>query len=402
MDLILQTFDDKQKLNSETCDIVCNLNGDTIHSDDVDSKWQDLPMELLVQILALVDHRTVIVACGVCTGWRDAMRFGISELSFSWCKRNTSMLVQSIAPKFTQLQVCNLRNNRLFLSDQAVEALANHCHALRVLDLSNGPFITDVSLFALAHGCGMLERLNLSGCTRISELGLIVLAENCSNLMHLNLCGCNNAGTDQALLALGQNCIMLESLNVGWCERITDTGVVGLASRCSYLMIVDLCGCLWITDRSVIALADNCHHLRALGLYSCVDITDAAMYALANSSKSRIGQASHHKSTHNHSNFMTRSALVSSTVSCCSFDYIESLLNEKEGYGLISLNLGMCTYLSAPAVQAVCDAFVGLHTCPERHSLNISGCLNLISVHCVCVVEAQREKEKVSHAAPIV
>lgn len=49
-----------------------------------ESKWQDLPMELLVRILALVDHRTVLFACGVCTGWRDAMRNGIMELSFSW------------------------------------------------------------------------------------------------------------------------------------------------------------------------------------------------------------------------------------------------------------------------------------------------------------------------------
>lgn len=52
--------------------------------DSNESKWQDLPMELLVRILALVDHRTVVVACGVCMSWRDSMRMGISELSFSW------------------------------------------------------------------------------------------------------------------------------------------------------------------------------------------------------------------------------------------------------------------------------------------------------------------------------
>lgn len=421
MDSTGRTLKSKCKPSPQKVNVVCNVNEDLRNLEDVDSKWQDLPMELLVRILGLVDHRTVIVACGVCTGWRDAMRFGILELSFSWCKRNTSKLVQSIAPKFTGLQVCNLRNNKLFLNDQAVEALANHCHDLRALDLSNGTLITDASLFALARGCERLERLNLSGCSRTSELGLKVLAENCSSLMHLNLCGCSNAGSDQALLALARNCIALQSLNLGWCERITDLGVTGLALWCSDLRVVDLCGCLLITDQSVIALADKCHHLRVLGLYSCLNITDAAMYALANSSKYRIAKCIPKRNrTRCNAEFVSHSAVTRSSTGSCSSssnsssssssscssnndgstvtsrDYFESLVNEQEGYGLLSLNLGMCTYLSAPAVQAVCDAFPGLHTCAERHSLNISGCLNLISVHCVCVVEA---KKFVSHYA---
>lgn len=46
--------------------------------------WKDIPMELLLQILSLVDDRTVIVASGVCRGWRDAICFGLAHLSLSW------------------------------------------------------------------------------------------------------------------------------------------------------------------------------------------------------------------------------------------------------------------------------------------------------------------------------
>jgi F-box and leucine-rich repeat protein 1 (S-phase kinase-associated protein 2) len=41
-------------------------------------------------------------------------------------------------------------------------------------------------------------------------------------------------------------------------------------------------------------------------------------------------------------------------------------------------------------VQAVCDSFPALHTCPERHSLIISGCLSLTSVHCACALHPHR------------
>lgn len=57
---------------------------DSKQVDMVDSRWQDLPMELLVRILALGDDRTVVVATGVCTGWQDSISSGVTELSFAW------------------------------------------------------------------------------------------------------------------------------------------------------------------------------------------------------------------------------------------------------------------------------------------------------------------------------
>lgn len=52
------------------------------------SGWKDLPMELLLRIISIAgDNRTVIVglvASGVCTGWRDALGWGVTNLSLSW------------------------------------------------------------------------------------------------------------------------------------------------------------------------------------------------------------------------------------------------------------------------------------------------------------------------------
>ena len=41
------------------------------------TEWKDIPMELLLRIVSLVDDRTVIMASGVCSGWRDAICLGL-------------------------------------------------------------------------------------------------------------------------------------------------------------------------------------------------------------------------------------------------------------------------------------------------------------------------------------
>lgn len=108
-------------------------------------------------------------------------------------------LVLSIAPKFVKLQALILRQDKPQLVDNAVEAIANHCHELRELDLSKSLKLTDRSLYALAHGCPNLTKLNLSGCTSFSDTAIAYLTRFCRKLKVLNLCGCVNAVSDHAL-----------------------------------------------------------------------------------------------------------------------------------------------------------------------------------------------------------
>lgn len=48
------------------------------------TEWKDIPMELLLRIVSLVDDQTVVRASGVCCGWRDAICSGLTHLSLSW------------------------------------------------------------------------------------------------------------------------------------------------------------------------------------------------------------------------------------------------------------------------------------------------------------------------------
>ncbi|KAG8378168.1 hypothetical protein BUALT_Bualt08G0109900 [Buddleja alternifolia] len=365
------------------------------------SEWKDIPVELLMRILSLVDDQTVIVASGVCHGWRDAICWGHTHLSLSWlfvsksiyvemvwfcaclfvdefmfsqittgrCKKNMNNLVLSLVPKFTKLQVLILRQDMSQLQDDGIEKIALYCRDLQELDLSKSFTLTDRSLYALARGCPNIVKLNISGCQAFSDTALGYLMGFCRKLKFLNLCGCVKTATDRALKAIGYNCRQLQSLNLGWCDRVSDEGVKSLAYGCPDLRALDLCGCVLITDESVVALANNCLHLRSLGLYYCQNITDRAMYSLA---QSRV------KSKHE----------VWASVK----------KNRYEEEGLTNLNISQCTALTPPAVQALCDSFPALHTCPGRHSLIISGCLNLTSVHCACSV-AHRPTHVMPHLA---
>lgn len=172
-------------------------------------------------------------------------------------------------------------------------------------------------------------------------------------------------------------------------------------------------------------LAEQCLRIRVLNLYRCQNITDLSMYALAN--QGNLYRTAERSGT-NFSNgrgqlYTNRSAIARSSSGTCSGTrsssssssscdsvtnqqstprgYIETLVSDLDGHGLVSLNLSGCRALSACAVQAVCNAYPALHTCPERCSLNISGCLNLTSVHCTCGRERVSRASQYKHQAPL-
>lgn len=135
----------------------------------------------------------------------------MAALKLPRCKKNMNSLVLSLARKFTNLEVLNLRQDTPQLQDAAIEIISKNCPDLQDLDLSKSFKLTDFSLYALAHGCPNLTRLNISGCSAFSDNAVAYLARHCRKLKYLNLCGCVKAATDAALKvseALLSGCIL--------------------------------------------------------------------------------------------------------------------------------------------------------------------------------------------------
>ena len=68
--------------------------------------------------------------------------------------------------------------------------------------------------------------------------------------------------------AIGQNCNMLQYLNLGWCENVGDLGVMSLAYGCPDLRCLDLCGCVRITGIPCVGCLFGIHNVEyhSLGL----------------------------------------------------------------------------------------------------------------------------------------
>lgn len=62
------------------------------------------------------------------------------------------------------------------------------------------------------------------------------------------------------------------------------TGIIAIANSCTKLQTVYLRRCINISDEAVIALAQNCPYLQYLNIASC-DITDESLKIIATNSK---------------------------------------------------------------------------------------------------------------------
>ncbi|XP_013626492.1 PREDICTED: F-box protein SKP2A-like isoform X2 [Brassica oleracea var. oleracea] len=87
-------------------------------------EWKDIPVELLMRILPLVDDRNVIAASGVCSGWRDAISLGLTRLRLS-CSDLSSLHLS----KMTTLESLKFEPLEAF-SDKAIAYLTRSCRNL--------------------------------------------------------------------------------------------------------------------------------------------------------------------------------------------------------------------------------------------------------------------------------
>lgn len=63
------------------------------------------------------------------------------------------------------------------LTDDSLITLANNCHNLQFLCISNCKHLTDSTLQALGKNCLKLKILEASGCTLLSDVGFVALSK---------------------------------------------------------------------------------------------------------------------------------------------------------------------------------------------------------------------------------
>lgn len=87
--------------------------------------------------------------------------------------------------------------------------------------------ITDELVFILAHNCPKLSYCSLRNC-QLTDIGVCELAIHCKSLVMLALAGIHEL-TDQCIIALANNCPLMDEIHLSGCAKITKQALAFLS-----------------------------------------------------------------------------------------------------------------------------------------------------------------------------
>lgn len=248
---------------------------------------EELPDDVLLLILGLLDLRSRIRVERVCQRWRRlALRLWRSQdrLSFegvfSMSQGNplTVDILRALLVRCGEsLKDLNLPSASHVLDYRAAEAISVLCPNLECLDVS-GVQLTNVGVQQLAQKCPKLKTVLMKRCLEVGEKGLWWLLHLCKHLEHLDLTEVYKL-SGQCFHMAGAR---LRKLVLRGCSGVTSTGLTKVATKCRLLAELSISDCLQITDHDVLLLCQNLRALRVLHLAgSFLNLTNEGICAVS-------------------------------------------------------------------------------------------------------------------------
>lgn len=169
-------------------------------------------------------------------------------------------------------------------------SMLSPCESLRSVTIKNCHGIGSASLAMIGKLCPQLQYVDLTGLYGIADAGLLPLLENCeAGLVKVNLTGCWNL-TDNIVSAMTRlHGGTLEVLNLDGCWNITDASLVAIADNCLLLNDLDVSRCA-ITDAGISVLSDAIQlSLQVLSMSGCSEISNNCMPFLKKLGQNLLG-----------------------------------------------------------------------------------------------------------------
>ncbi|XP_038993852.1 EIN3-binding F-box protein 1-like [Hibiscus syriacus] len=163
------------------------------------------------------------------------------------------------------------------------------CKYLRSLSIRSCPGFGDSSLVALGKLCPQLQHVELSELHGITDAGFLPLLESCeAGLVKINLSGCVNLSDKVVCIMTDLHGWTLEMLNLDGC-KISDASLVAIADNCQLLNDLDVSKCA-ITDSGIAALArSNQINLQILSVSGCSKVSDKSLPSLGKLGETLLG-----------------------------------------------------------------------------------------------------------------
>ncbi|KAJ8024595.1 F-box/LRR-repeat protein 4 [Holothuria leucospilota] len=270
---------------------------------------------LLFQELDLQPYWSTVTS-GLLDSLRVTSRLScLQKLSVSWCSygnniRFATALASVIREYGRHLQVLRIQGCSFNLDETLLQVAAG-CKDLNELNLSssrnvnNGylcislmhsltrldlyrALVTEERLTEIFKVNPHLQHLNIGNVITIKEFDRVALAigNYCKDLISLNLWRANSL-TSQGLNCISQNCINLEEIDLGWCNKINPESncFVTLVQSCTRLKKVFLSGVKHTRDADVQAFATCCQNLELLDVMGGIFVHPSSINRLLHSSR---------------------------------------------------------------------------------------------------------------------
>jgi len=210
----------------------------------------------------------------VCHSWARNMRRYCAHLRQLRLGKVSDKQLNKAAAACPALTHINLEgyNRRL----RSVASLAQHCSALRSIDMDSCWNVSSASLIQVAQRCSSLQSLRVVNCEVVTDDVLISL---CTVLDVLDIGGCNQF-SDTGLCTLVRKQTELTMLSLYDCQQLTNVSFNALGAHLPVLRELDLCYC-HIDDPALCQIAQHCPLLTHLSLKKCILLTDTSICTLA-------------------------------------------------------------------------------------------------------------------------
>lgn len=226
--------------------------------------------ELNVSSCWSLDYRALGALAEHC---HDLCKLDISNVRHSSID-DAAILPLSVSRKhLTEFKANGHRNIR----GHCITLLVIECRNLQVLELSETAINDDI-LVSISRHCTELRRLNISSC-QVTDAGVRAVAASCTTLTCLVLKHCTRL-TDLSVVTIARKCCLLRELSISDCVRITDFGVIELGQHCGTLQVLNLSHCRKVSDVGVTAVAAGCQELQWVCLNYCSIVTDVSIVEL--------------------------------------------------------------------------------------------------------------------------
>uniref|UniRef100_A0A913HXS2 F-box domain-containing protein n=1 Tax=Strongyloides stercoralis TaxID=6248 RepID=A0A913HXS2_STRER len=254
-----------------------------------------LPNEVLLRVFSYLDMKSLCQGAQVCKLWNSLAMNGANWMVvnfFDYQKDIKPSVVENISRRSGYfLRKLSLRGCQN-IQDGALRIFAVNCRNIEALSLGNCKkitdltceylgkyYITDIGVMAIVNNCTLLEEINFNWNKNIQDKGITYLLSRCKNLRKLLVKGCSGL-TENCFGMLAKETFPLVHLNL-MLTMATERTLNDISLRFTNLEYLNISNCNTINDNGIMTLSQSLRSLKTLEMAGGELLSDLSIQFVA-------------------------------------------------------------------------------------------------------------------------